>query len=428
MEVTGLVELDADVLFLLREEEVAAEDVGDVGGAGFGSTGKLKGILERDAVGIGEGARDGFAHESGYGDIGRFGEVVFVKDVEFVTRLQFEVVGTGQLQPQVFLLLGIVGVEPDHIGNGVGVNLQSAGHVDGLPYGEVVGDGEALLEGSPHMANDRNVGHIGKGGYGGDRHLVAGLKPEDLVGVSQVEQVDRELLFGQVGALPLHEYQVEFGLRGGLGIADQDVEGGVGVEVEAAGIEQTPVDVDILFDGLVVGSGAYDVAILQRHHRLAGEYFGEVPLLKPYLPVGDPFDLHVVGVGVHVDAPCIFNQVGEGLFGQHFVAHRPFDGSLDPHQLLCHRYEEDVVLLQVELVLHGRIAHEGVEVDVFPAVAPDVLDVAHRTNPGRSTGSREGVEGGVEGGDAEAPGGFGLTEDIDQHGTGGHDGYGKLVG
>ena len=239
---------------------------------------------------------------------------------------------------------------------------------------------------------------------------------------------DGEEFDGLVGTGAFHKQYIGFSLIVGFGIGQQFAEGWVASYVEAAGVIDTSVNVHIGVDGFVDGFDADDVAIDKGYFGFAAGDVGQVPFEELFFAVDEALHLDEFWINVHGETAGVFDEVGDGFGLEHFVAHGAFDGAFDGDDAFNDGHEDDVVFLQVEVELDGGVAHEFVEVDGFAGGAADKLDGTDRSEIGDAAGCAQGVEGGVEGREGEAPRYFGFTEDVDQYGAGGDDGDGELVG
>ena len=171
-----------------------------------------------------------------------------------------------------------------------------------------------------------------------------------------------------------------------MGLGDEGFEGGVGAHVKAAWVVHAAVDVDVGIHGAVDGFEADHVAVDQGHFFTAVEHVGEVPFEEFFFAVHVALNLDEVGVHVLGEATGVADEVGQGFLVEHFIGHGAFHGALDAHQLVGHGDVEDVVVLQVEVVLHGGVAHKGVEVHGAFGGTADVLDAAYGTDGGGAAG------------------------------------------
>ena len=381
-------------------------------------------VVQREAAVEGDGG--GLVYGTAdphFADIGVGGVVVYV---QVVTGLQEHFTVCLQVDWNVLHFLGVGDVLAEDVGDRVDRGLYAAGQFDGLRYRHAVVEAETAGEGTAHLSVHGDGGHVTVAGLLQDGDGIAGFQLEVRIAVDAREG-DGEHLQGLVRARTLHDDNVRAGGITRLGALQQGDKAAVVLQVVPARIIDIAAYVHILLQGGVGLLDEDDVAGQHVHNLAAGHDVRQLEFQQLRLVVHEAVDLHVIRIGILLEAAGVINEVNQAFPFHELIAHGAFDGALDVHHFLGHGNKKDVVVLEVIVGTVCGVHHVFVQVQGVGFSATGELDVTDGTLGGGAAGCCQGVEHRVEGADGEAALNAHLAVDVHVEGTGRADGHGNLV-
>ena len=360
-------------------------------------------MVHGHAVVEAEGAGEGLTDLSVDGDLVHVAERGKAENSDNVFGLEFEVGGIsvvgGEGQGKYFDgEVGTRALNIDIVGTG---GMGGAASVfNGLAKGHLVvetkGAGEGIADFTIH--GDGPFLQIAVLGEHGDDIASLQLK----VGVSVFAgEGDGQELDGFVGTGAFDDDIILTGSIFQLCFLDEGKETAVLFEIKIAAVVDITADGDEVLHGTVGSFDADDIATFDDHLGLTGHNVVKVVFQIFQFVVLSAFNLDEVGIDVVGEATGVSDEVFEAFAFNHLITHGTTDGAFDAHNVVGHRDEEHVAILEVEEHILAVAHHVLVEVEAVSLATTGTLDVTDGTDGCGAAGCCKGVEGGVEGAEGE---------------------------